>query len=81
MILNRSSRYRGRIDHLIPRIERHLHRGDVDKLDSQIESFLERITDDSFEDGFKGVFRQEELPTDAVEELTSFRTEQRAQLG
>ena len=62
MILNRSSRYRGRIDHLIPRIERHLHRGDVDKLDSQIESFLERITD-------------------AVEELTSFRTEQRAQLG
>jgi hypothetical protein len=59
------------------RIERHLHRGESEKLDGQIETVLERLQQDGFEDSFKGVFRQEELPTDAIDELVSFLSEQR----
>jgi len=59
------------------RIERHLHRGDPEKLDRQIETVLERLQQDGFEDSFKGVFRQEKLPTDAIDELVSFLSEQR----
>jgi hypothetical protein len=62
------------------RIERHVHRGDVHKLDERIGIVLERLQQDGFEDAFKGVFRQEELPRDAVEELASFLSDQRAQL-
>lgn len=32
------------------------------------------------EDSFKSIFRQEELPADAVDDLVSFLTEQRNQL-
>jgi hypothetical protein len=62
------------------RIERHVHRGDPEKLDGQIELILERLQEEGFEDSFKGVFRQEELPADAVDNLVSFLTEQRNQL-
>lgn len=63
------------------RIERHIHRGDADGLDSQIADVVERLTNDDFEDSFKGVFRQEELPADAVRDLVAFLTEQREGLG
>ena len=59
------------------RIEEHVHRGDPDALDGQIERVLERLADEGFEDSFKGVFQQEKLPTDAVDELISFLAEQR----
>ncbi|MDL0133692.1 hypothetical protein [Halobacterium salinarum] len=62
------------------RIERHVHRGDPEKLDRQIEMVLNRLGQDGFEDSFKGVFRQEELPADAVDNLVSFLAEQRNQL-
>ena len=62
------------------RIEGHLHRGEAEKLDGQIEAVLERLQQDGFEDAFKGVFQQETLPTDAVTDLVSFLSAQRAQL-
>ena len=62
------------------RIERHVHRGDPKKLDGQIEIVLNRLQQDSFKDSFKGVFRQETLPADAVDDLVSFLSEQRDQL-
>jgi hypothetical protein len=62
------------------RIERHVHRGDPKRLDGQIEMVLDRLPQDGFEDSFKGVFRQEELPADAVDDLVSFLSEQRDQL-
>jgi len=62
------------------RIERHVHRGDPKKLDGQIEIVLDRLQQDGFKDSFKGVFRQETLPADAVDDLVSFLSEQRDQL-
>ncbi|WP_226022062.1 hypothetical protein [Halomicrobium salinisoli] len=62
------------------RIERHVHRGDPEKLDEQIETVLDRLQEDDFEDSFKGVFRQQELPADAVDQLVSFLSAQRNRL-
>ena len=62
------------------RIEQHVHRGDPVKLERQIGMVLDRLEQDNFEDSFKGVFRQEELPADAVDDLVSFLTEQRDRL-
>lgn len=62
------------------RIERHVHRGDPEKLDGRIETVLDRLRQDGFEDSFKGVFRQGELPADAVDDLVSFLSERRTQL-
>ena len=59
------------------RIEQHVHRGDPEKLDRQIGTILNRLEQDGFEDSFKYVFRQEALPTDTVDELVSFLTQQR----
>jgi hypothetical protein len=54
------------------RIERHLHRGDSEKLAERIESVLSVLEQDGFEDSFKGVFRQQELPGDELGELVRF---------
>jgi len=55
-------------------IERHVHRGDEDALDEQIGRVLERLESDGFEDAFKGVFEQQTVPVEAIEELaTSLR--------
>jgi len=62
------------------RIEQHVHRGDPEKLERQIGMVLDRLEQDNFEDSFKGIFRQEELPADAVDDLVSFLTEQRDRL-
>lgn len=62
------------------RIERHVHRGGPKKLERQIEMVLDQLQQDGFEDSFKGVFRQEELPADAVDNLVSLLSEQRDQL-
>ncbi|WP_440009037.1 hypothetical protein [Halomicrococcus sp. SG-WS-1] len=62
------------------RIERHLHRGDPEKLAARIEGVLERLSDDSFEDSFKGVFQQQQLPADALDTLHQFLDAQLNQL-
>ncbi len=41
---------------------------------------LQQLKQDGFEDSFKGVFQQEELPEDAIDDLVSFLSEQRDQL-
>jgi len=51
------------------RIGEHVHRGDPVKLAEQIESVLDVLEEEGFEDSFKGVFRQQELPEDDLEEL------------
>lgn len=58
-------------------LERHLQRGDRDRLDDQIATVVDRLRDDTFEDAFKGVFQQDEVPTEAVSELVAFLTDQR----
>lgn len=62
------------------RIERHVHRGDTEKLDERIGIVLSRLQQDGFEDAFKGIFQQEELPTNAIGDLISFLSDQRAEL-
>ena len=62
------------------RIERHVHRGNPEKLDNQIQMVLEQLEKSGFEDSFKGVFRQEDLPTGAIDNLVSFLSEQRDRL-
>ena len=63
------------------RIERHLNRGNPSELDEQIEDARGRLEDDSFEDSFKGVFRQKEIPEDAVTQLVAFLRDQRERLN
>ena len=62
------------------RIERHLNRGNPSELDGQIEDVRGRLEDDSFEDSFKGVFRQKEIPEDDVTQLVAFLRDQRERL-
>jgi len=62
------------------RIERHIDRGDPEKLNGQIEMVLDRLQQDGFEDSFKGVFRQQELPVDAIDDLVLFLSEWRDRL-
>lgn len=64
----------------LDRIERHVHRGEPEKLKGQLEMVLERLQKDGFENSFKGVFQQTEAPGDAVDELVSFLSTQRARL-
>ena len=56
----------------LDRIERHVDRGDPDALVGQIERVLETLEGDGFEDSFKGVFRQEELPETDISTLVAF---------
>ncbi|RLM50011.1 hypothetical protein [Halorubrum sp. Atlit-28R] len=58
------------------RIERHVHRGNPETLERQIEIVLDQLQQDGFKDSFKGVFRQEDLPVDAVDALVSFLSKQ-----
>ena len=53
-------------------IGQHIHRGKSEALKEQIERVLERLEEGGFEDSFKGVFEQEELPEGEVDTLTEF---------
>lgn len=53
-------------------ISDHLHRGDPEKLVDRIESVLDVLEQDGFEDSFKGVFRQQDFPDDELEKLIQF---------
>jgi len=54
------------------RIGEHVHRGDSGKLANRIESVLDVLEQEGFEDSFKGVFQQQELPEAELEELIRF---------
>lgn len=60
----------------LDRIGQHLRRGDHGKLRERIDGVLERLDDEGFADSFKGVFQQETLPVDAIEELRTALDEQ-----
>lgn len=62
------------------RIERHVHRGDSERLAKRIQTVIERLEADDFADSFKGVFQQGEIPSDRVSELISFLSDQRARI-
>lgn len=64
----------------LDRIPDHLHRGDPAKLETQIQGVVARLIHEGFEDSFKGVFEQRELPDDAIAELRSFLETQLADL-
>ncbi len=59
------------------RIASHLHRGDREKLAERIDTVLERLTTDGFEDAFKGVFEQQTLPEQDVNTVVDFLRNQR----
>lgn len=48
------------------KVRNHLDRGDPDKLHGVLEKVGETITDQDFEDAFKGVFQQTSLPQDNI---------------
>lgn len=54
------------------RVENHLHRGDFEKLAERIQSILTVLEQDGFEDSFKGVFGQQNLPDADLEKLIQF---------
>jgi hypothetical protein len=60
----------------LDRIGQHLRRGDSEKLRERINGVLERLDDEGFADSFKGVFQQETLPVDAIEDLRAVLEEQ-----
>ncbi|WP_135665742.1 hypothetical protein [Halorhabdus rudnickae] len=63
------------------RIATHLHRGDLEKLAGRIDTVLERLTADGFEDAFKGVFEQQTVPEQNVDTVVDFLRDQRRDLG
>jgi hypothetical protein len=62
------------------RISTHLHRGDLEKLAERIDTVLERLTADGFEDAFKGVFEQQTVPERNVDTVVDFLRDQRREL-
>ncbi len=58
------------------RIEKHLHRGDKEALEAQIANVRDRLTEDGFEDSFKGVFQQETLPETDISSVVNFLSQQ-----
>ena len=53
-------------------VSRHLDRGDPNALSDQITGVLDRLEADGFADSFKGVFQQQIVPEDDLEELIEF---------
>jgi hypothetical protein len=55
----------------LDQVDRHLHRGDKERLAKRIEQVLDRMTDENFEDSFKGVFQQASLPEPDVDRVVT----------
>jgi len=53
-------------------VETHLNRGDGEKLRRVLGRVDETIAGETFEDSFKGVFRQGDLPEDNIERVRRF---------
>lgn len=62
------------------RIATHLHRGDPEKLKARIESVLDRVTSEGFEDAFKGVFERQTAPEETIDAVAEFLRDQHARL-
>lgn len=58
----------------------YLHRGDREHLRSQLQTVLDTITSDAFADGFKGVFSEQDLPTEQIDRVEIFLRNQIADL-
>lgn len=56
----------------LDRLEKHLDRGDDEKLGQVLEQVDETISSEDFEDAFKGVFSQQTLPGDNIRKLHQF---------
>lgn len=62
------------------RISTHLRRGDLQKLGVRIDTVLERLTAEGFEDAFKGVFERKGVPERDIEKVVEFLRDQRCNL-
>lgn len=62
------------------RVEKHLHRGDPEKLVQRIDAVIERLTGENFEDAFKGVFQQKAAPEDDIDAVVDFLKAHQRQL-
>lgn len=58
------------------RLEKHLDRGDKKQLHEVLKEVRETISDPDFEDAFKGVFSQQELPDENIQTILEFIDEQ-----
>ena len=56
----------------IEQLEKHLDRGDQKRLQQVLEEVLGTINSEDFEDAFKGVFQQQELPANNIEKIRGF---------
>lgn len=53
-------------------IERHIRRGNSSVLDDQIKRVLDVLEADEFEDSFKGVFQQSDMPNNEIDAVVEF---------
>lgn len=56
----------------IDQLGKHLDRADQEKLKQVLKQVQETISDPDFEDAFKGVFQQQELPEDNIKKIQEF---------
>lgn len=54
------------------RIEHHVRRGDPERLADQIDRVADELDREGFADSFKGVFQQQTLPADEIDDLIEF---------
>lgn len=59
------------------RVETHLRRGNPEKLQTQIETVIDRIESEGFADAFKGVFQQKAIPEATIENVVRFLQRQK----
>lgn len=53
-------------------VEKHIDRGDQEKLGTVLENIKQTVSDSDFEDSFKGVFSQNTLPEQQIQRLQEF---------
>jgi hypothetical protein len=53
-------------------VEKHIDRGDQEKLQDVLENVQQTVSDSDFEDSFKGVFSQNTLPEQQIQRLQEF---------
>lgn len=56
----------------LKQVEKHIDRGDQEKLRQVLENIEQTVSDSDFEDSFKGVFSQGSLPQKQIQELQRF---------
>ncbi len=54
------------------KLEKHLGKGDSKKLNKALKEVNNKINREGFEDSFKGVFQQEELPQKKIQRIRNF---------